>query len=222
MPSQHARGRALRWVVGLGVVVGGLIGGLAVAELGPFAEQPAAPEPTFDPAVYADQPQPLDLAMVLASSTREPRGEIRYDAALMTDEDLSTAWNSVGGPRPDGVGESLSFTLAQPAWVSGLVIGNGYQKDDRSFVANARLRRVRVSLGGDAVYDVSILDQPGRQVVDFGEPVLADHVNVEVLESYPGDTYQDLAVSELVIRGWATVGSDRDRFSPEALPSEAG
>lgn len=220
LPVQRGRRRLRPWmvIVALSVLAGGVIGGLAATETGPFAtDEPAEASFSFDPEVYPGQADDLEIAQVLASSTAQP-DENRYDPAMAADGQLGTAWNSDGELRPDGIGETLRFDLAQPSWVAGFVIANGYQKDAQSFLDNARLERVRISLGNGVVFDVTVLDEAGRQVVRLGEPVLTDHVTVTILDSYEGRTYEDLGLSEFTAQGWPAVGTDLEAWEASQDP----
>lgn len=223
---EEKRSRARRSLPGRGtitaliVVLGGLLGvglGWAVVS-GPLAseEPPGTPAaPTFDPEVYAGAPQRLDVATVEASSTQSQQGENRYDAPMLFDRDLATAWNSQGVTSEVDVGELLRFNLTGPAWVSQILVGNGYQKDDERYFGNARVRRARLEFDDGEMFAVMLLDQMGMQSIDLPEPVLTRRVTLRILETYAGTTYADVALAEIELHGHPAIGPDAE-FNPPA------
>lgn len=185
-------------VVVLGALVGSAIG--LVVWLRAGADGSAdEPRPSFDPVVYADDPQPLDISRVAASSQLAPEGSISYEPALAVDGDPTTAWNE--GAEGSGEGERLQLELADDSWVRRIVIRNGYQKDGRSFFDNARAARVLLRFD-EVAYVVDLADQTGEQAVTLPEPALTRTVTVEIVEAIPGNQYEDLAISEIRVIGW--------------------
>lgn len=206
-------------IVAVGVVAGAVLGLMVSLELGPFAAEEPTSGPTFDPGVYPGDPEPLEVSGVTASSTLSPLGGDRFDTGLLLDGDLSTAWNNDGGEEPDGVGASLTLRLAEPAWVTALVVANGDQADDRTFLSNARARRVRIAFAGGEVVHVHLLDRQGRQRIDLPEPALTRAILVEVVEVYPGDTQDDLGISEVEVLGHTAVATHRQELGQLAPPA---
>lgn len=185
-------------MVVLGALVGSAIG--LVVWLRAGADGSAdEPRPSFDPVVYADDPQALDISRVAASSQLAPEGSISYEPALAVDGDPTTAWNE--GAEGSGEGERLQLVLADDSWVRRIVIRNGYQKDGRSFFDNARAARVLLRFD-EVAYVVDLADQTGEQAVTLPEPALTGTVTVEVVEAIPGNQYEDLAISEIRVIGW--------------------
>ncbi len=204
------------WVIAilivLGLVIGAAVGLAAIRGLGPFGqEEEPAPAPTFDAGVYPGQPAPLEVATVSASSSLPPSGGNTYDADNTLDDDRATAWNSDGAANPSGVGERLVLRFESPIWVKEVVVANGYQKDDERFFGNARIREARLIVDGGVEFDVLIEDLQGLQAIKLEPPQLTRTVVLEVTAIYPGERFEDLAVSEIVVNGWLAVGVDVDR-----------
>lgn len=192
--------RAWLVVVVLGALIGsavGLVLWLRGDGVGGAADDP----PTFDAAAYPDDPEQLQVVQVSASSQLPPEGSISYEPGLVVDDDPTTAWNE--GAEGSGAGESLRLQLAQDSWVTGLVLRNGYQKDEQAYFDNARASRMLVRFGDGTAFVVDVLDRSGAQIVRLPEPVHTATVTLEVLEAVPGGQYQDLAISEVEILGWA-------------------
>lgn len=184
---------------------------LAALDRLPFAEGGGgdAPAARFEAAAYPEPRVDLDIDRLSTSSTLPAASDTqRYDASLMADGDLETAWNNDGRVNPGGVGEVVRARFDQPVWLSSIVIANGEQRDDDTYLGNARLRRAQVTLDGGVSFVVTLEDQQDLQRVSFEEPELTTTVRIDVIASYPGDTYEDLAISELVFRGYPA--NDRD------------
>lgn len=221
---RRGRGPVLA-IVTAGVLLGGGLGAMVALGVGPFGDEPDGPPPAvFDDGRYAGAPGDLDPPAIGASTTHEPVADRRFDAQLMLDGDLATAWNNAGQDTPMGIGEELRVEFDEPVWLTGIVIANGDQRDDDRYLGNARLQRVRVVLDAGVSFTVSFLDQQGLQAVELDVPELTTGLRIEVLETYPGDTYDDLAVAELGFRGYVADADDaalarrRAQF-PRVVPS---
>lgn len=206
-------GRLAALIVALGVLLGAMFGGAVALGVGPFSgngdgAEEEAPAPEFDPGRYEGEPESLTVTAIGTSTTSPPVGENSFDAAAMVDGELTTAWNNDGSQNPDGVAEIIAVEFGQPVWISEIVLANGAQQDDARFLGDARLRRARISFDGGQVFEATFLDRPALQAIQLPEPRLTTGVRIDVLETYPGDTYKDLAISELRFAGWPAEGAD--------------
>jgi hypothetical protein len=205
------RHRTQGWLIGLGglAVVVAVVVGLTLAGLGPLAGAPSLPEADFETDVYGDEPEVLVLSDIATSSALEPSGGETYDATQMVDDDPTTAWNSDGSQAEHGVGETIDLFFADPVWVQRLVFDNGFQRDAESYADNARIRRADVLLDGGERLSIRLEDLGlQRQAIELPEPLLTTTVRIEVTETFPGDTYPDLAVSDIALEGWPARGED--------------
>ncbi|MBW3621307.1 MAG: zinc-ribbon domain-containing protein [Actinobacteria bacterium] len=218
--------RTVLAIVTAGVLIGGGLGAMVALGVGPFAGGGEGPPPAvFDDARYAGPPDDLDPPAVGASTTHEPVADRVFDPQLMLDGDVTTAWNNAGQDAPSGVGEELRVEFSEPVWLTGIVLANGDQRDDDRYLGNARVQRARVILDAGVSFTVTFLDEQGRQAVRLDVPELTTGLRIEILETYPGDTYDDLAISELGFRGYiadaedAEVARERARF-PRVVRTE--
>jgi hypothetical protein len=208
--TRPVRARPVVLVTLAGLALGAVVGVGGALWLGRSASDQPVALSTFNADLYPGLAGPVDVASVEASSFLAPTGENTYEAALLLDSEVGTAWNSDGTVRPDGIGERLEVKLDGPAWITDLEFANGYQKDDVRFLANARIARATLTFDGGVRVNVVLLDQNGFQRVPLPGPVLTTSFTIEVLETFPGDTYKDLAVSELRIFGHEALGEDRE------------
>jgi hypothetical protein len=205
-----------RWAAPVLAVLGVaalLMLGLALAGLGPFDRGPTVPEARFDAQRYDEDGERLPLSDIATRSTLPPQGGASFAADRMVDDDLSTAWNSDGGgDGPEhGIGEVIDVVLAEPAWIGRIVVANGDQRDPDTYAANARVKRAQVTLDGGITFVVNLLDEGlGEQAVEFREPVLTTSLRIEVLDTFPGDTHPDLAISDLAFEGWPADARDAE------------
>jgi hypothetical protein len=213
-PPSEDEDQVRRWFAPVAAVLGVValvLIGLAVAGLGPFDRGPSVPEAVFEPDRYAEDAERLPLSDIATRSTLPPQGGESFAADRMVDDDPSTAWNSDGGGvGPEhGVGERIDVMLAEPAWIGRVVIANGDQRDPDTYAANARVKRAQLTLDGGITFVINLLDEGlGEQAVEFRQPVLTTSLRIEVLEVFRGDTYADLAISDLAFEGWPADAQD--------------
>ena len=155
----------------------------------------------------AAEPQrlPADVISAEASSVLPPVPDegLSYGPDNTLDGDLATAWND--GAPGSGVGERLTFAFDEPVELVSLEIVNGYAKSADLYAANARVREARI-VTDEVTTDVELLDIISPQTIDgpFGT---TGSVTIEVLSVYPGNRYEDLAISEIVF--WVRPGAEQ-------------
>jgi len=209
-----APGRRRWWlpVAAILAAVGLLLLGLVIAEVGPFAPIATVPDATFAPERYEGDTQDLVLSDIATVSTLASRDGRSFEAARMVDDDPTTAWRSDGLQEPEelhGPREIVDLFLAEPAWISAIVLRNGDQIDLESYEQVARLRRVRaIADGGEAVILNLLDDGRGQQSVELPDPVLSTMLRLEVMEVFPGTQGNGVAISDLEVRGWEATGDD--------------
>ena len=140
-----------------------------------------------------------DKFRVRASSTLPAQGEFRYDAANVNDNDWENAWSE--GAAGPGVGEWLEIEpdVAQP--LRAITIRPGYGKSEQLFRANARPKRIAVSLNGEFEFDAEVpdrMDDARIPVTGYTKPV--NKLRLTFKEVYPGSRHQDLCVSAVSLR----------------------
>jgi hypothetical protein len=217
-----------RWVVpvlGTVIAVALLIAGLTVAGFGPLASGPDVPSVSFSSALYDDEAGPLTVADI---ATRTAAAGAPANA--MFDGEAATAWRSDGSLLldGDGPGEVIDVGLAGPAWIDRLVLRNGDHADADAYDTSARLARVRIRFDGGEMVLADLLDQGLEpQELVLPDPVLTTEVRIDVLDAFPGRT-DELAMSEVELRGWAASGGDveaaerRAEVEPASRPTSPG
>jgi len=138
---------------------------------------------------------------VTASSNLPVAGEVTYGAENLQDMDRETAW--VDGAKGDGVGESVTLTLKEPAKVTRVGLVNGYAKSKDMYQKNSRAAELAVSVNDGEPFTVTIPDEFLQQEEFFFDLPKQDAdvktVKLTIQKVNRGSKYEDTAISELTL-----------------------
>lgn len=152
------------------------------------------------PATGASAQPPLVPSTAQASSTLDSDVD-SYGVDNLSDGDLVTAWNE--GANGDGTGQWVQFTFEEPVQLARIDIANGYQKDERRFRGNGRVRTMRIDFSSGQSQEIQLFDDTGYQQItpalDSEQTVTS--VKMTILSVYPGDEWEDAALSEVKFIG---------------------
>jgi hypothetical protein len=149
----------------------------------------------FDNASRLEVIPPVSLAgSVTASSVLSPADA--YAAAQLFDSRKEFVWAE--GGKGSGENETLTFNLQDDQTISTIKIWNGYQRSDKHFFANARIKSFEFGTTGGNKVRYTIDDSMEPQEVKLDGPLSGKDFLLTVLEVYPGKDYKDLVVSELI------------------------
>lgn len=132
-------------------------------------------------------------AIMKASSTLQP--EISYGIRNLFDSRKEFVW--VEGAKSAGQNEFLTFSFTNEQEISGLKIMNGFQRSEKHFTANGRVKRLTVSNEKKESGEIILKDEQGEQTLQLTTPVKGKEITLTVKDIYPGTTYRDLVLSEL-------------------------
>ncbi len=141
------------------------------------------------PAISMDK-----INTVYASSELSENG-MTHSAGRICDGRLENAW--VEGASGAGVNESIVFTFDGEYKVSGMNINAGYQKNQDIYYKNARPQSMKVTFSDGTAISLHLEDICGPQNITFEKPVKTNEISVMIESVYPGNKYEDLAISEL-------------------------
>jgi uncharacterized caspase-like protein len=135
-----------------------------------------------------------------ASSTLPARigdrsGRSNYEVSNLFDGNPATAWvkarqADTGWILVDFDGERL---------VTGIIVANGYQKNDVAFRTNFRVRRLRLVSSDGSTATVTLADREGAQRIALDRPIRGEWLQIFVDDMFPGVPEADVAISELAI-----------------------
>jgi len=149
---------------------------------------------------------------VEASSALAPQSGNSYEAEMLNDGDISTAW--VEGCDGNGEGEEVRFIIEDyrmeeedfepvgyPLW--GMTFLNGYRKNPEIWQANGRVRTALVSVNSNPLCVIELLDTMDAQFVSLPDVYVAhgDTISIEIIDVYAGTTWEDTAITELILEG---------------------
>lgn len=139
----------------------------------------------------------MEIEAFRASSTLEDQKDHSYHVRLLTDENPMTAWV----PKGDGIG--ATFEVLSGGITS---VYNGYQANPKLWEENSRVKKMKVYSNGKPLCYLVLEDKMGGQFVDLpGEKDFSDYnkqiLKFEILETYKGTKYRDVAISEIVYSG---------------------
>lgn len=138
------------------------------------------------------------------SSSLPPNDGARYDGPQLEDENEKTAWAS------RGKGEFIEVTFDGRkeikdwhAPLRGFRLVNGYAKSPALFAKNSRVKTLRVDFNGKPIEQARLLDSPVVQAVAIPEMEVraGDRVRLTIIDVYPGSTYKDTCISEIIFDG---------------------
>ena len=151
-------------------------------------------------------------AQIYASSTLLPFKGITYGAHNLHDANYRTAW--VEGVPGYGIGQTITYALhPMTPSISIINIVNGYVKSDKSWNDNARVKTIKVYVNyiphailhlSDVRNEQSFSIMPiSNKRMNGGRNYQSGNITItfEILDIYPGNKFQDTAISEIYFSG---------------------
>lgn len=148
-----------------------------------------------------------------ASSELKSFGSISYSPDNIHDLSYKTAW--IEGAKGYGVGEYIVYHMPpQTPRITKITIVNGYVKTEKAWKENSRVKRLKMYVNDKPVAILNLDDSRRKQSFSF-EPIgISERRNweelkskpwwsmkFEILEVYPGDKYDDTALTEIFFDG---------------------
>ena len=140
---------------------------------------------------------------IFASSVLAPNKTLDYVAGNPHDFSLRTAW--VEGVKGYGIGESITFRFERySAPVTTIEIFNGYMKSDKVWQDNSRVKQLKLYINNKLYALLNLKDIKSKQIfaIDTLQGINGDlYLKFEIASVYPGDKYDDTAISEIEFDG---------------------
>lgn len=135
-----------------------------------------------------------------ATATAQLGGsEITYEAENVLDDDPDTCWSYNEGRDPRSC---IALYCEEPQSVRALSLQPQYAKSEQSARANNRVKSLCVTLSDGYTVTADLPDMPSCEAwftLPFEGVHAVDWVEVQVLEVYPGEEYDDTCVSAIVL-----------------------
>jgi len=148
-----------------------------------------------------------------ASSELQAQKGISYAPRNIHDLNYQTAW--VEGVPGDGIGEFVTYHV--PPYnprITEIIVANGYLKSEKAWRENSRVKKLKMYIDDTAVAILNLEDTRQEQHFTFEPLGYADRENwdqlnekpwwtlkFEILAVYPGDKYDDTAITEIYFDG---------------------
>lgn len=143
--------------------------------------------------------QYVDGMTVCAGSVLAPQGRFEYGPRnLIAPPAEGWAWCEGQPGHGEGVQLTLSWSPRGLPWRT-LRIANGYQRTDKTFRDNARVRDLRIRMDDGASLTVRLRDQSGIQTIRLPDWTESARTEFTILSVYPGARYQDTCLTTLSV-----------------------
>jgi hypothetical protein len=127
-----------------------------------------------------------------ASSTNPDAG---FAVANTLDGDARTTWQSDGGRLRSNVGVRLTYQFESPVQLARITLVNGDGRTPEDYANNQRVKRLRLTSGSwSARWNLD--DTAEAQSLDIDAGAI-DSLTLEVENTYEGNRFKDLAVTEI-------------------------
>lgn len=153
------------------------------------------------------------LDTLTATSELKSYKGISYAASNAHDLSYQTAW--VEGVPGYGVGESLTYHFPpENPRITQIIVVNGYIKSPKAWRNNSRVKKLKMYVNGQEFAILNLEDSRAEQFFSFDPLGYADRedwnilkrkpwwtIRFEIVEVYPGDAYDDTAITEIYFDG---------------------
>ena len=141
---------------------------------------------------------------------------INYLPENAHDLSFKTAW--VEGVKGYGIGEYIVYHFRQTApRITKIIIANGYVKSSKTWLENSRVKKLKLYIDNKPFAILNLEDSRREQIFEFEpigrkRPIANDKwkeldelpkwtLKFEILEVYPGEKYDETAISEIYFDG---------------------
>jgi hypothetical protein len=148
-----------------------------------------------------------------ASSTLKSLKTTDYSPKNIHDLSYKTAW--IEGVPGYGIGESITYHFPpQTPRITEIIVVNGYIKSEQIWKDNSRVKKLKMYLDGNPFAILHLDDSRYEQHFKFDPLGYSDRkdwnilqkkpwwtITFEIMDVYPGDKYDDTAITEIYFDG---------------------
>lgn len=195
-PEPPRRRRSTRWMIPVGWAL--VIAAILIAAAAYFATRGPDPNESQgqDPPAGGGGLVRVAQQDIQASASSTLPNDPRFNVAFTVDGKNETTWQSDGKRLRSNVGVSLTYRFAREMPLARITVVNGDARSERDFANNERVRRLQVRAGSwVASWELKDTRDPQSIDVDAGA---VSAVTLEVEATYPGTTFKDVAISEVI------------------------
>lgn len=137
--------------------------------------------------------QPVEMASLVTLDANKSQVE-SDDVAMLTDNGIRTYWKS----SDNGIGTEFHISLAKTTNLHWLMIYNGNRDSKDDFEANNRIKTVEITVKGES-RKLDLPDLIAGQTIELVDCSNVSEITIRVDDVYPGNTNDNLCVSEIVV-----------------------
>lgn len=155
------------------------------------------PEPEPEPEPVITYPAPEFPKITASSSINNGKSKKEFNEIRAFDGDLTTCWlENVKGPGKD---EWIKCSADTVQYVNSITLYPGYCLSNFKYYDNNRPTRVRIELDvHEFIFDIEDSYRT-PSVLTFDEPVACTWVKITLIDSVPGEGWDDTGFSEIII-----------------------
>jgi hypothetical protein len=155
----------------------------------------------------------IDWAMTCSDFLHSSPGN-DYDPNKLKDQGWLTAWVENGKGYGEGEWVEMYFRdkdnqKTDPTLSLGAIsFYNGYIKNEKTWLNNARVKKLGVLYNGKKVFTIKLEDTMDHQTVQFPPLKIKPGVKLcfAIEDVYPGYKYEDTAITEIILEGGNCLG----------------
>ena len=118
-----------------------------------------------------------------------------YSPTNLIDDDKTTIWSE--GVPGDGQGEGITFYFSSKQYITGIVIRNGFQKNNELYNKNGRVKKIKIIDGDGKEQKLRLADKKNQQIISLDKPVYSDQISIYIVSVYKGNAFDDTCISEV-------------------------
>ena len=141
--------------------------------------------------------QPVNVVNASASSTIVQEKTDNYPMLLFDGRDDSTWQEGVEGY---GIGEWVSWNMDRKYNIKYIGFKMGNWASDNYYYGNARPKTI-VLTAGDFTGQITFTNERAVQWVELSNEVTADSMRIQINDVFPGTTWQDTCITEILVYG---------------------
>ncbi|UXN04963.1 NADase-type glycan-binding domain-containing protein [Bartonella sp. HY406] len=140
-------------------------------------------------ALAVNLPIEAPLLELNATSILDPQNA--YHPSHLFDSNTSMAF-ATDGKKGNGIGTKIALNFKNHQNIAGVMIWNGYQRSDKHFSANSRVKTLLIN--GEKI---AVKDEQAMQKIMLPKPISNSQIVLEIADIYKGQAYRDVVLSEL-------------------------
>ncbi|WP_182419896.1 hypothetical protein [Bartonella sp. HY038] len=134
---------------------------------------------------------PIEVPLIALNATSILDPQNAYHPSHLFDSNTSMAF-ATDGKKGNGIGTKIALNFKNQQNIAGVMMWNGYQRSDKHFYANSRVKDLLIN--GEKI---AVKDEQAIQKVMLAKPITNSQIVLEIADIYEGQDHKDVVLSEL-------------------------